>query len=67
MWRLIAFLLGAIVGGGAGPKGRDRRPAFDKLCRDAARREFDMVMAWSVDRLGCRLQDLVGFCPNCTS
>jgi hypothetical protein len=21
-------------------KGRDRRPAFDKLCRDAARREF---------------------------
>jgi DNA invertase Pin-like site-specific DNA recombinase len=28
------------------------RPAFDKLCRDAARREFDMVMAWSVDRLG---------------
>ena len=33
-------------------KGRDKRPAFDKLCRDAARREFDIVMAWSVDRLG---------------
>jgi Resolvase, N terminal domain len=32
-----------------------------KLCRDAARREFDMVMAWSVDRLGRSLQDLVGF------
>jgi DNA invertase Pin-like site-specific DNA recombinase len=47
--------------GGAGAKGRDRRPAFDKLCRDAARREFDMVMAWSVDRLGRSLQDLVGF------
>jgi DNA invertase Pin-like site-specific DNA recombinase len=29
--------------------------------RDAARREFDMVMAWSVDRLGRSLQDLVGF------
>src|SRR6266550_3551866 len=42
-------------------KGRDKRPAFDKLCRDAARREFDMVMAWSVDRLGRSLQDLVGF------
>jgi DNA invertase Pin-like site-specific DNA recombinase len=26
-----------------------------------ARREFDMVMAWSVDRLGRSLQDLVGF------
>src|SRR3954466_5982054 len=45
----------------SGAQGRDRRPAFDKLCRDAARREFDMVMAWSVDRLGRSLQDLVGF------
>jgi Resolvase, N terminal domain len=24
----------------SGAKGRDKRPAFDKLCRDAARREF---------------------------
>jgi DNA invertase Pin-like site-specific DNA recombinase len=38
-----------------------RRPAFDALCRAAARREFDVVMAWSVDRLGRSLQDLVGF------
>src|SRR4029078_6733425 len=45
----------------SGAKGRDRRPALHKLCRDAARREFDMVMAWSVDRLGRSLQDLVGF------
>jgi DNA invertase Pin-like site-specific DNA recombinase len=28
----------------SGAKGRDKRSAFDKLCRDAARREFDMVM-----------------------
>jgi DNA invertase Pin-like site-specific DNA recombinase len=42
-------------------KGRDKRPAFDRLCRDAAQRKFDMVMAWSVDRLGRSLQDLVGF------
>src|SRR3954469_7822865 len=45
----------------SGAKGRDRRPAFDKLCRDASRRKFDIVMAWSVDRLGRSLQDLVGF------
>lgn len=45
----------------SGAKGRDKRPAFDDLCRDAARREFDVVMAWSVDRLGRSLQDLVGF------
>jgi len=45
----------------SGAKGRDRRPAFDALCRDAAKRQFDIVMAWSVDRLGRSLQDLVGF------
>src|SRR5512133_3375606 len=45
----------------SGTRGRDQRPAFARLCRDAARREFDLVMAWSVDRLGRSLQDLVGF------
>ena len=45
----------------SGAKGRDKRPAFDAMFRAAARREFDMVMAWSVDRLGRSLQDLVGF------
>jgi DNA invertase Pin-like site-specific DNA recombinase len=29
--------------------------------KDAARRRFDVVMAWSVDRLGRSLQDLCGF------
>ena len=33
----------------------------DAMCRDASRRQFDVVMAWSVDRLGRSLQDLVGF------
>jgi DNA invertase Pin-like site-specific DNA recombinase len=45
----------------SGAEGRDKRPAFDRLCRDAAKRQFDLVMAWSVDRLGRSLQDLVGF------
>jgi DNA invertase Pin-like site-specific DNA recombinase len=45
----------------SGAKGRDRRPEFDRLLRDAAQRKFDMVMAWSVDRLGRSLQDLVHF------
>jgi DNA invertase Pin-like site-specific DNA recombinase len=47
--------------GVSGAKGRDKRPAFDKLCRDATKRQFDLVMAWSVDRLGRSLQHLVGF------
>ena len=45
----------------SGAKGREKRPAFDKLHRDATRRKFDVVMAWSVDRLGRSLQDLVVF------
>ncbi len=28
----------------SGAKGRDKRPAFDALCRAATRREFDVVM-----------------------
>ena len=36
----------------SGAKGRDKRPGFDAMHKDAARRQFDVVMAWSVDRLG---------------
>ena len=45
----------------SGAKGRDKRPAFDRLCKAITRRDVDVVMAWSVDRLGRSLQDLVGF------
>ena len=45
----------------SGAKARDKRPAFDKLCNDATRGNLDVVMAWSVDRLGRSLQDLVVF------
>src|SRR5262245_8733155 len=45
----------------SGAKGRDKRPAFDAMCKAATRREFDLVMAWSVDRLGRSLPDLVAF------
>ncbi len=45
----------------SGAKCRDKRPAFGALCRDATKRQFDVIMAWSVDRLGRSLQDLVGF------
>ena len=44
----------------SGTKGRDKRPGYDRLYRGIARREFDLVAAWSVDRLGRSLQDLVG-------
>ena len=45
----------------SGTKGRDQRPGYDALLRGIARREFDLVAAWSVCRLGRSLQDLVAF------
>jgi DNA invertase Pin-like site-specific DNA recombinase len=45
----------------SGAKGRNGRPAFDTLCRDATKRQFDVVMAWNVDRLGRSPKDLVAF------
>jgi DNA invertase Pin-like site-specific DNA recombinase len=42
-----------------GAKGRKDRPGLDALLKGVARREFDMVAAWSVDRLGRSLQDLI--------
>jgi DNA invertase Pin-like site-specific DNA recombinase len=43
----------------SGAKGRDKRPEFDRLLKDSARRRFDVIAAWSVDRLGRSLQHLV--------
>ena len=36
----------------SGAKGRDQRPAFDQMLKDAVRRRFDVLMVWSIDRLG---------------
>jgi len=45
----------------SGAKGRDARPAYKALYQAIMRKEVDVVMAWSVDRLGRSLQDLVAF------
>jgi DNA invertase Pin-like site-specific DNA recombinase len=44
----------------SGAKGRDGRPGLDQMLKDASRREFDVIMAWAVDRLGRSLIDLLG-------
>ena len=36
----------------SGSKGRDKRPAFDAALKDAVRRKFDVLMVWSIDRMG---------------
>jgi DNA invertase Pin-like site-specific DNA recombinase len=57
-WEIVKVYKDHGISGG---KSREKRPQFDALCRDATKRQFDVVMAWSVDRLGRSLQDLVGF------
>ena len=36
----------------SGAKGRDQRPDFDAMLKDAVRRRFDILLVWSIDRLG---------------
>jgi DNA invertase Pin-like site-specific DNA recombinase len=57
-WQVVAVFKDEGI---SGTKGRDKRPGYNQLCQGIARREFDQVAAWSVDRLGRSLQDLVVF------
>ena len=43
----------------SGAKGRADRPQLDAMLKGVSRKEFDVVAAWSVDRLGRSLIDLV--------
>lgn len=57
-WEVVAEY---VDHGISGAKGRDKRPQFDALLKGVTRREFDMVAAWGVDRLGRSMTDLLGF------
>src|ERR1700761_1254168 len=57
-WRVVEFFEDAGI---SGAKGRDKRPGLDRLLKAVARRDIDMVAAWSVDRLGRSLIDLLDF------
>ncbi len=43
----------------SGSKGREERKGLDAALKDAARGRYDVLCAWSVDRLGRSLADLV--------
>ena len=45
----------------SGAKSRKDRPQLDAVLKGVARKDFDVVAAWSVDRLGRSLIDLVEF------
>src|SRR5262249_8857231 len=55
-WLIVATFEDAGI---SGAKGRDDRPGLDRLLKDATRGRFNVVLAWSVDRLGRSLIDLL--------
>jgi DNA invertase Pin-like site-specific DNA recombinase len=57
-WEIVGFYDDAGI---SGSNGREKRPGFDRLLKDATARKINMIAAWSVDRLGRSLQHLVGF------
>ncbi len=57
-WNVVAEL---VDDGISGAKGREHRPGFDRLFQMIQRHEIDVVMAWSIDRLGRSIQHLVSF------
>ncbi len=55
-WQVIEEFLDEGI---SGANGREKRPGLDALAKRIARKDCDMVAAWSVDRLGRSLQHLV--------
>lgn len=51
----------------SGSKGRDKRPEFDRMCKDMVRRKFNRILVWDVSRLGRSLQHLVEFLNDVNS
>lgn len=45
----------------SGNKGKKDRPGYARLCEMIFRKEIEIVLAWSVDRLSRSLQDLLSF------
>ena len=44
----------------SGAKGKNERPGFDEMLKQAQRHRFDVVMVWAIDRIGRSLIDLPG-------
>jgi DNA invertase Pin-like site-specific DNA recombinase len=55
-WEVVGIFEDAGI---SGAKGRPDRPGLDALLKAVARRDIDLVAAWSVDRLGRSLTDLL--------
>ena len=52
-WTAVEFVDRGVSG------TKDRRPALDRLVRDAKQRRFDALVVWRLDRLGRSLRHLI--------
>ena len=55
-WKIVAEYSDKGI---SGAKGRDERPGLDSMMKAANRKEFDILMSWSIDRLGRSLLHLL--------
>lgn len=53
-WTAIEFVDHGVSG------AKETRPALDRLLKDVRRRKVDVVVVWSLDRLGRSLRHLIG-------
>ena len=56
-WQIVATFHDSGI---SGAKGRKDRPGLDSMLKEAQRGVFDVIMAWSIDRVGRSLIDLLG-------
>jgi DNA invertase Pin-like site-specific DNA recombinase len=55
-WQIVATFNDAGI---SGAKSRKDRPGLDAMLKEAQRGAFDVIMAWSIDRVGRSLIDLL--------
>jgi DNA invertase Pin-like site-specific DNA recombinase len=45
----------------SGAKSREKRPAYNELCKDAFLKKFDAIIGWDVSRFGRSMKEFVSF------
>ena len=45
----------------SGAKTREKRPAYNQLCKDAFLKKFDVIIGWDVSRFGRSMKEFVSF------
>jgi DNA invertase Pin-like site-specific DNA recombinase len=45
----------------SGAKTREKRPAYNALCKDAFRKNFELIIGWDVSRFGRSMKEFVSF------